>query len=138
MSILQTNEQMRLARMEAMCNQIRAEMDDVLHEAYQTAVNDQDENRAADLARQIRNRMLVNSDSEFAFDRFGLYIPENITATNMLTVLKGVFTTFRNMVCGDWANYRSALRNIPEQQGFPFDIQWPVAPSGTDNGETET
>ena len=27
-----------------------------------------------------------------------------------------------------WAAYRQALRDIPEQPGFPHDIIWPVAP----------
>ena len=28
-----------------------------------------------------------------------------------------------------WAVYREALRNLPEQAGFPYSVQWPVAPS---------
>lgn len=27
-----------------------------------------------------------------------------------------------------WATYRQALRNVPSQQGFPWDVQWPVEP----------
>ena len=27
-----------------------------------------------------------------------------------------------------WAAYRQALREIPEQAGFPFDVEWPVRP----------
>lgn len=27
-----------------------------------------------------------------------------------------------------WANYRQALRDLPEQQGFPFNITWPQPP----------
>jgi hypothetical protein len=27
-----------------------------------------------------------------------------------------------------WAPYRQALRDVPEQSGFPSDIQWPVNP----------
>jgi hypothetical protein len=27
-----------------------------------------------------------------------------------------------------WATYRQALRDIPAQEGFPFDIQWPEMP----------
>jgi hypothetical protein len=27
-----------------------------------------------------------------------------------------------------WAAYREELRMIPDQQGFPWDIQWPVKP----------
>ena len=27
-----------------------------------------------------------------------------------------------------WATYRQALRDVPKQAGFPFDIEWPVQP----------
>lgn len=27
-----------------------------------------------------------------------------------------------------WATYREALRNVPQQSGFPNTIVWPVAP----------
>lgn len=27
-----------------------------------------------------------------------------------------------------WADYRQALRDVPEQDGFPTDIVWPTAP----------
>ena len=27
-----------------------------------------------------------------------------------------------------WATYRQALRDIPSQAGFPWDVQWPVEP----------
>ena len=27
-----------------------------------------------------------------------------------------------------WAAYRTALRDVPEQAGFPWTIEWPVAP----------
>jgi hypothetical protein len=29
----------------------------------------------------------------------------------------------------DWANYRQALRDITEQSGYPWDIQWPAKPN---------
>lgn len=28
-----------------------------------------------------------------------------------------------------WANYRQALRDLTEQSGFPWDVQWPSEPS---------
>lgn len=28
----------------------------------------------------------------------------------------------------DWAAYRQALRDVPSQAGFPWNIQWPVEP----------
>lgn len=27
-----------------------------------------------------------------------------------------------------WRQYRIALRNVPEQEGFPFDVTWPEQP----------
>lgn len=27
-----------------------------------------------------------------------------------------------------WAAYRQALRDIPSQQGFPWEVQWPTQP----------
>ena len=27
-----------------------------------------------------------------------------------------------------WANYRQELRDIPQQPGFPWEINWPIAP----------
>lgn len=28
-----------------------------------------------------------------------------------------------------WATYRQALRDIPEQEGYPFNVVWPTEPS---------
>lgn len=28
----------------------------------------------------------------------------------------------------EWATYRQALRDVPEQAGFPFSVEWPTAP----------
>jgi hypothetical protein len=28
----------------------------------------------------------------------------------------------------EWADYRTALLNLPEQEGFPLDITWPTKP----------
>lgn len=27
-----------------------------------------------------------------------------------------------------WANYRQALRDIPQQDGFPYNVNWPTKP----------
>lgn len=27
-----------------------------------------------------------------------------------------------------WATYRQALRDVPDQAGFPYDVTWPAAP----------
>ena len=36
-------------------------------------------------------------------------------------------TTYRS-IADEWAVYRQALRDVPEQAGFPFDIDWPEMP----------
>jgi hypothetical protein len=28
----------------------------------------------------------------------------------------------------EWANYRQALLDIPQQSGFPYEVAWPVKP----------
>ena len=33
-----------------------------------------------------------------------------------------------------WAAYRQALRDVPQQEGFPETIEWPQAPDGADAG----
>lgn len=34
-----------------------------------------------------------------------------------------------------WVDYRQALRDVPSQVGFPFDIIWPISPLGSTDGE---
>lgn len=43
------------------------------------------------------------------------------------------WVSFRSMETGqpipeEWLEYRQALRDVPQQEGFPKDIQWPVKP----------
>lgn len=119
MSKLQINEQMRLARMEAICNQIRSEMDEVLQNAYTKAVESEDADLAAELARKIRNRLLDKSDAEMALDRIGL---DTSSTTAFLASLRGI-------VGNKWATYRQHLRDISKQEGFPFNIDWGISPT---------
>ena len=121
MNNIQPNEQIRLARMEAICNQIRSEMDDVMQRAYNQAVADNDTDRAAEMARKIRNRMLDKTDAQMSLDRIGL---DTSTTTAFLSSLKNIFNN-------DWAAYRQHLRDITAQEGFPFNIDWGVSPDNT-------
>ena len=118
MSKIQSNDQIRLARMEAVCNQLKSEMEEVMQKAYEQAVADNDTERASELARKIRNRMLDKSDAQMSLDRIGL---DTSTTTAFLASLK---TLFKN----DWAVYRQHLRDITKQDGFPFNIDWGVSP----------
>ena len=60
-------------------------------------------------------------------DRLGLDIS---SATKFIAALAKIFT-------GAWAKYRQALRDLPEQAGFPFEIEFPVAPDSEEGSENE-
>lgn len=127
MSKVQNNEQVRLARMEAICNQIRGEMDDVMQKAYEQAVAEKDEERAAEMARKIRNRLLDMSDAQMSLDRIGL---DTSSTTAFLASLKHIFDNA-------WSVYRQHLRDISKQEGFPFNIDWGVSPDAKQNDDEE-
>lgn len=127
MSKVQNNEQVRLARMESICNQIRSEMDDVMRIAYEKAVEEQDEDRAAELARKIRDHLLDLSDKEMSLDRIGL---DTSSTTAFLASLA-------NIIQNSWAVYRQHLRDITAQEGFPFNIDWGVSPDAEQDEHKE-
>lgn len=87
-----------------------------------------DYNRVADEVRAKRNELLKNSDKQMAFDRLGFEIPSSITMTNIVTVIKNFFNTLKNIKTGDWAKYRQDLRDITEQEGFPYNVIFPSKP----------
>ena len=118
------NNEMRLMRVEAVCNQLRSEMADVLQKAYLAACEAQDEESAAALARRIRNGLLEASDKECVLDKILPEAPEGITFSAWLSWLKELANVAKN----EWGVYRQSLRDLPEQDGFPFDIEWPIAP----------
>lgn len=115
-----TNESIykRLAQAEAMANAQKAELMETLRAAYERACADENAEEAAELARKIRNKMLDNSDKEMSLDRLGL---DTSSATKFIASLATIFT-------GKWAKYRQLLRDLPEQAGFPFNIEFPTPP----------
>lgn len=124
---IQSNDAMRLARMEAVCNQIKSEMMDVMQKAYNQAVADNDAESAAELARRIRNRMLDDSDAQMSLDRIGL---DTSSTTAFLSSLKHIFNN-------KWSTYRQHLRDISSQEGFPFNIDWGKSPDADTTDETK-
>lgn len=83
---------------------------------------------AAAAVRAVRDRLLYESDAHMLLDRMGLDLPDTITTTTMLKVFKEFIAALKSAVSGDWAKYRQALREIPNQPGFPFEIDWPDKP----------
>lgn len=57
--------------------------------------------------RAKRDALLLESDTEVMPDRWMVMEEEEKLA---------------------WATYREALRDVPQQAGFPNEIEWPVAP----------
>lgn len=108
----------RLAQAEAMANAQKAELMETLQAAYKRACEDNDEEAAAELARKIRDKLLDNSDKEMSLDRLGL---DTSSATRFIASLATIFS-------GKWAKYRQLLRDLPEQAGFPFNIDFPTPP----------
>ena len=134
--------QQRVARAKAVTDKQIAELPEMQEQALGTAIANGDAETAAEIARTIRNRLLRDSDTEVALDRLGLTAPSGTSFTAWLSFLR----TLGEALTNDWATYRQALRDLPKQEGFPFDIQWPVSPanhvtkrdnsglSGTDHG----
>lgn len=134
--MITSNEQMRLAKMEAMCDQLRSEMSDVLERAYAIAVEERDEDRAAYLARKIRNKLLDASDKYNTVDRvFNFDLPETISTTNVISAVKALIEGINGITVNDWSVYRQHLRDITDQPGFPFDIDWGTAPDAEEATE---
>ncbi len=119
---MNNNYYKRLARIEAMSASAKAESEEILRKAYTAACEEQNEEEAAMLARKIRNKLLDKSDSQMSLDRLGL---ETSSATKFIASLGKIFT-------GEWAKYRQALRDLPEQEGFPFNIEFPTPPDSED------
>ena len=120
---MEQNVYKRLARVEAMANYQKAQLPEVLENAYKAACASGDEQAAAEAARALRNRLLDLSDKEMSLDRLGL---DTSSAIAFLASLKQLFSS-------GWAVYRQALRDIPQQEGFPFNITFPVAPDKTED-----
>lgn len=97
---------------------------ETLRTAYTEAVQSEDSEAAAVFARRIRNELLKESDKEITLDRLGLAVPAGTSFTAWLTFLK----TLGEALTGEWATYRQALRDLPEQEGFPLNVEFPSKP----------
>ena len=61
-------------------------------------------------------------------DRLGISLPSEITAVTLLTSVKDFFDNLKEVLNGDWAEYRQALRDITKQSGFPYNVEFPKKP----------
>lgn len=88
-------------------------------------IKEKDFNEVAAAVRIKRNELLAQTDKEMCLDRLGIEIPENITTTNLLTVVTSVFKGIAKILNNNMSKYRQELRDITKQEGFPYNIKWP-------------
>lgn len=88
------------------------------------AIKAQSASEAALDIRAKRDALLQKSDSRVALDRLGLEVPSGTTFSAWISFFKKM----GEALAGKWAVYRQALRDLPQQPGFPFDIEWPEEP----------
>lgn len=127
---MQENIYKRLAQAEAMAAAQKAETMEVLQAAYRRACEELNEEDAAAFARKIRDKLLNETDSRVALDRFNISVPSGTSFTAWLSFLKSL----GEIITGAWAIYRQALRDLPEQEGFPFNVTFPTPPEIENSG----
>ncbi len=96
--------------------------------AWMTSARNAEYARLAAEVRAKRDALLAETDKEMCLDRLGLTSPEGSTFTAWMGFLK----TIASAVFGPMAKYRQALRDIPQQEGFPYDVTFPVPPEKGD------
>lgn len=108
---------------------------DNLEEHIQNNLNDwleslkeQEKNSLASEIREKRNKLLEESDKYMILDRLTMNFPQEISLTNVVSVLKDFFKTLSNIKNESWAKYRQELRDLPNQKGFPYDVKFPDKP----------
>lgn len=127
---MQENIYKRIALAEAMAAAQKAETMEVLQAAYKRACEELNEEDAAAFARKIRDKLLNETDSRVALDRFNISVPSGTSFTAWLSFLKSL----GEIITGAWAIYRQALRDLPEQEGFPFNVTFPAPPEVENDG----
>ena len=104
------------------------------YEKWLEFAKQQEYDEYAKIVRAERDKLLQESDKQLLLDRLGLQLPDEITATTLLTVFKDFIGGLKNILNGAWAKYRQELRDIPQQPGFPYEVEFPEKPK-TDKEE---
>lgn len=96
-------------------------------DAWMTSARNAEYARLAAEVRAKRDALLAETDKEMCLDRLGLTSPEGSTFTAWIGFLK----TIASAVFGPMAKYRQALRDVPQQEGFPYSVEFPQPPQET-------
>lgn len=130
------NIEMRVARLEATMNHLKGEFMETLQDAYNRACVEHDAEGAAQFARLIRNKMLDATDKYDTVDRvFNFDLPDTISMTTIVSAVKALIEGIKGIAKNEWSVYRQHLRDITDQQGFPFNIDWGTAPDAEEPTE---
>ena len=72
-----------------------------------------------------------NEEDEKAYKlRIDIKASEDIRKTRNNLISESDWMACSDVVMSDeWKDYRQALRDIPEQEGFPHSVDWPTQPS---------
>lgn len=92
--------------------------------AWLQAAKNAEYTRLAEKVRAKRDALLKESDATMCLDRAGLKVPEGSTFSAWIGFLKAI----GEILSGKWAIYRQQLRDIPQQPGFPFNVEFPKKP----------
>lgn len=95
-------------------------------EKWLSYVKEKDYNEVAAEIRTKRNELLAETDKEMCIDRLGLKFPTDLSMTNIISSLKDFFDGLANISKSNIAKYRQELRDITNQEGFPYNIVWPT------------
>lgn len=98
------------------------------YEDYLALAKEMDYQAEASKIREKRNELLADSDKFLLLDRLGIQLPSEITAVTLLTSVKDFFDNLKEVLNGDWAEYRQKLRDLTKQEGFPYDVEFPKTP----------
>lgn len=116
-------ETLTMARMKHRAEVQDAGLLETLRKAYQLAADAGETEEAARLARAIRDTLLTHVDAHGSIYRLEMAAPDSKSFLDWLKTLASVIAS------SEWARYRRALLDIPQQDGFPYAISWPVEPT---------
>lgn len=97
---------------------------DANREAWKETAKERAEAEAAAAVRELRDRLLADTDRNVMLDRLVTEFPSGSKITDFLPFLKSLISA----LTGAMVKYRQALRDIPQQPGFPFNVEWPEPP----------
>lgn len=119
-------ETLTMARMKHRAEVQDAGLLETLRKAYQLAADAGETEEAARLARAIRDTLLTHVDAHGSIYRLEMAAPDSKSFLDWLDWLKTLASVIAS---SEWARYRRALLDIPQQDGFPYAISWPVEPT---------